>query len=133
MTADVRNLSIADRLALHELYARYSHAFDEGRGDEVARLFTDDGAFVREGAEAVVGRGNLAALANAAAGRGMRHVVSNILVEAGPDGARGSAYVLVLLVDPATFGRYDDEFALTPEGWRFRIRRFTPFRTTTCS
>lgn len=118
-------LSAEDRLAIVELYARYSHAYDEGRGEEVARLFTPDGAFVREGAEPVTGRANLAAMASAAAGRGMRHVVSNVLVEPAPDGARGSAYVLVLLIDPTIFGRYDDEFRLTPDGWRIHTRRFT--------
>lgn len=113
-----------------DLYARYSHAFDEGDGEAVAQLFTVDGEFARTDADPVVGRESLAAFVKAAAGRGMRHVVSNILVEPTNSGARGQAYVLVLLVggnQPAAFGRYDDEFVHTPEGWRIRVRRFTPF------
>lgn len=113
-----------------DLYARYSYAFDEGDGEAVARLFTVDGKFDRAGTDPVVGRESLAAFVNAAAGRGMRHIVSNILVEPTDSGARGQAYVLVLLVggsEPAAFGRYDDEFVHTPEGWRIRVRRFTPF------
>ncbi|MEV6041440.1 nuclear transport factor 2 family protein [Nonomuraea sp. NPDC052116] len=117
-----------------DLYARYSHAFDEGRADEVAALFTEDGVFAREGAAPVVGRDGLAALVRAAAERapGMRHVVSGILVEASEEGAVGQAYALALVVGDAdlrlaTFGRYDDAFVPTPEGWRLRVRRFTPF------
>jgi hypothetical protein len=127
-------LTVAHRLEIADLYGRYSHAFDDGHGDEVARLFTADGTFAREGAEPVVGQANLAAMANAAAGRGMRHMVSNIVIEPAPDGASGRAYALVLVVGSvelrlATFGRYDDEFVRTPAGWRFRARRFTPFVT----
>jgi hypothetical protein len=115
-----------------DLYARYSHAFDEGDGETVAGLFTVDGVFARAGADPVVGRESLAAFVNAAAGRGMRHLVSDILVEPIDGGARGQAYVLALLAGGselrlATFGRYDDEFTRTPDGWRFRERRFTPF------
>lgn len=113
-----------------DLYARYSHAFDDGDGEAVARLFTVDGVFARAGTDPVEGRESIAALVVAAAGRGMRHIVSNILVEPTGSGARGQAYVLVLIVgasEPAAFGRYDDEFVHTPEGWRIRLRRFTPF------
>lgn len=115
-----------------DLYARYSHAFDEGDGEAVAQLFTVDGVFARAGADPVVGRESLAGFVNAAAGRGMRHIVSNILIEPTDTGARGKAYALALLVGAtdlrlATFGRYDDEFANTPDGWRFQVRKFTPF------
>ncbi|WP_433518209.1 nuclear transport factor 2 family protein [Nonomuraea sp. CA-143628] len=134
MTPATPRLTTGQRQEITDLYARYSHAFDEGRADEVAALFIEDGVFVREGAAPVVGRDGLAALVRAAAERapGMRHVVSNVLVEATENGATGQAYALALVVGGtdlrlATFGRYDDEFVPTPEGWRLRVRRFTPF------
>lgn len=126
-----------ERQEITDLYARYSHAFDEGQADELAALFTEDGVFAREGGDPVTGRDGLAALVRGAAERipGMRHFVSNILVEATESGARGRAYALALVVGETdvrlgTFGRYDDEFVRTPGGWRLRVRRFTPFLPT---
>ncbi|MEU4227822.1 nuclear transport factor 2 family protein [Nonomuraea sp. NPDC026600] len=134
MTPTTSPLTTEQRQEITDLYARYSHAFDECRADELAALFTEDGVFAREGAAPVAGRESLAALVRAAAERapGMRHVVSNVLVEAAAGGAVGRAYVVALVVGDtdlrlATFGRYDDEFVPTPEGWRLRVRRFTPF------
>ncbi|MEV4357911.1 nuclear transport factor 2 family protein [Nonomuraea sp. NPDC004186] len=134
MTSTTPRLTCDQRQEIIDLYARYSHAFDEGRADELAALFTEDGVFEREGAAPVIGRDGLAALVRATAERapGMRHLVSNILVEASEAGALGQAYALALVVGDtdlrlATFGRYDDEFVPTPEGWRLRVRRFTPF------
>lgn len=136
MTA--RRLTAEEWQEITDLYARYSHAFDGGHADELAALFAEDGVFAREGGDPVVGRDGLAALVRGAAERtpGMRHLVSNILVEATENGVRGRAYALALVVGETdvrlgAFGRYDDEFVHTPEGWRLRVRRFTPFLPAT--
>ncbi|NMI01120.1 nuclear transport factor 2 family protein [Pseudonocardia acidicola] len=133
-------LDAVARLELHELYARYTHAFDEGRSGELAQLFTADGEFVRPGAEPVRGRAALAELVTAAAARGTgnRHLVSSMVVEAGgrPGTARGTAYVQVVgigedAVRLVAIGRYDDEFAREDGRWAFRSRRFTSFTGST--
>ena len=133
MTAEAV-LSDADRATLVELYARYTHAFDEGRADELSELFTADGQFLRPGAEPVQGRMALAAMVRAAADRstGNRHLVSAVVVETGPDDrALGRAYVQVVSgtvpFQPVAFGRYDDEFAVEDGRWRIRARSFVPF------
>lgn len=38
-------LSIEDQLAIQQLYARYNHAIDAGKGDAWAACFTAEGTF----------------------------------------------------------------------------------------
>lgn len=124
----------AERHELTELYARYTHAFDEGQGEELAGLFTADGAFLRAGAEPIRGPTALADMVRAAAARPARtrHLVSAILVTPHCATATGTAYVQVLTIAPdavrlAAIGCYRDEFVRHHDQWRFRLRRFTPF------
>jgi uncharacterized protein (TIGR02246 family) len=132
MTGDHREL--ADHRELVELYARYTHAFDENRADDLAALFTDDGEFLRPGAPPVSGAEALAAMvrASAARGTGNRHLVSAVVVDVSSDAGTGRAYVQVVSVTddgvrPVAFGRYDDAFTRDGGRWRIRARRFTPF------
>lgn len=128
-------LSTEDRLELADLYARYSWAFDEGRAGEWAALFAPDGAFVMPGRAKLTGHDELRAFAARMHGQnaGIRHLVSGLTIEPGGEGARGRAYVVVLV--PAegsgfralTQGSYDDRFVSRPEGWRFQTRTFTPW------
>ncbi|WP_250282826.1 MULTISPECIES: nuclear transport factor 2 family protein [unclassified Frankia] len=127
-------LDAAARQEITELYARYTHAFDDNSPQDLADLFTDDGTFVRDGAEPVHGRAALAELVRgvAARGAGGRHLVSSVVVEPSATGASGSAYVQVISIGADTvrlvvIGRYHDEFARSEGRWRFRSRRFTSF------
>jgi len=127
-------LDTTARLELMDLYARYSRAFDDGDAESVARLFTEDGSFTREGAPPVRGRAALVEMARAAATRapGNRHIVSGALVEPSDGGATGTAYVLVLnvradAVSLVAMGRYHDQFVLEDGSWRIRSRHFVPF------
>lgn len=123
-----------DHQELVELYARYTHAFDENRADELAALFIDDGQFLRPGAPPVRGAEALTAMvrASAARGTGIRHLVSAVVVDVSSDTATGHAYVQVVSVTDegvrhVALGRYDDTFARDGGRWRIRSRRFTPF------
>lgn len=117
-----------------ELYARYSHAFDSGQVQVCAELFTADATFTTHGRSAIVGRDALREFFAAACARssGMRHLVSNIVLdEVTPDTVQGSAYVLALRADGdtlrlATMGNYADEFVREDGRWLFRSRYFTP-------
>jgi len=135
-------LSADDRLEIHELYARYCHYFDGGEADHYAGLFTADGTFVRRGnADAGVepmevrGSVNLAAFVRQRHKEMhglIRHLVSNIALEATASGANGTAYVVVLMLGAGEppkvtrIGRYRDELTKGGDGWRFRARVFTP-------
>lgn len=135
-------LGTEDRLEILELYARYCHFFDAGEADRLAGLFTPDGNFKVLLAGGALGReirGAEELAANVRKGhegpyktRGIRHQVSNIIVEANDTGAEGTAYAAVIRVgdqQPAqivTTGRLVDEFSKGANGWRFRSRTFIP-------
>ncbi|HEY4409400.1 MAG TPA: nuclear transport factor 2 family protein [Acidimicrobiia bacterium] len=127
------SLDVADRLDILDLYARYSVLFDTGQAEAWADLFTPDGTFLIVGGPSLYGRGELAPFAERRYQDtpGIRHIVSNVIVEPAADGARGSAYVVVLGgVDDGTetqiltLGGYDDRLARTEAGWRFESRTY---------
>lgn len=118
---------------VRDLYARYSWAYDQGRADEYAALFTEDGVFEVVGGPEVRGREALAGMVEAASGRPVRtlHMVSNVLVTVTGESATGQAYVqLLALSDRAlrvvTVGTYDDTFVRAAAGWQLSRRRFEP-------
>ncbi|MET8181535.1 nuclear transport factor 2 family protein [Streptomyces sp. NPDC005336] len=123
----------SDAEQIRDLYARYSFAYDQGRADEYAALFTEDGVFEVVGGPEVQGREALAGMVSAAAALPARtlHMVSNVLVTVTGDSATGQAYVqLLALADAAlrvvTVGTYDDTFVRTATRWQLSRRRFEP-------
>jgi 3-phenylpropionate/cinnamic acid dioxygenase small subunit len=123
-------LSTEDRFALQDLYARYAYAFDGADADAWAALFTRDGRFAPPVIEEVIGTEALREFvaSRSADTPGMRHLMSNVLVEASGDGARGSAYFLCFRLGPdglfrlRNFGRYDDEFEQEDGTWKIARR-----------
>lgn len=134
MDSRPQELDTDSRVVLNDLYAQYTHAFDDGRSSDVADLFTEDGEFEIDGLPAVCGRTALTEFVtnSAKSGPKRRHLVSAIrLHSATLDTAVGTAYVSVLAIDESsirlvTLGNYHDEFALTEGGWRIRKRRYQP-------
>ncbi len=123
-------LTADDRLAIHELLARYCRVIDFGLWDEFSSLFTTDCVVdfgelmgVHEGPE------GLRRLAGMIGGTGllMRHYNTNVIVErADGDRAQVVSYVLALTGAGAgsfmqTTGRYEDE--VVKQGGRWLIRR----------
>lgn len=129
------SISPADRLEIHELYARYAVHFDGGDAQAWADLFSERGRFLLEGQPYVEGRKALAAFAREriAGTPGIRHITTNVVIDETADGVVGQAYVLVLCKVPGeplrlrTLGAYVDELVPDGEGWRFQSRRFTPW------
>jgi 3-phenylpropionate/cinnamic acid dioxygenase small subunit len=128
----VTMLAADDRLAIHELLARYCRVIDFGLWDEFPSLFTSDCVIdfgelmgVHEGPEGV------RRLAGMIGGTGlmMRHLVANVIVErAEADRADVWCYVLALTgSDPTslmiTTGRYEDEVVKRDGRWLIRRRR----------
>ena len=119
-----------DWVEIQQLVARYAFAFDtaDNNGYTYADLFTPDGGFAD-----IKGREALAALPRDPA-RGplhVRHYGGTAIIEPTRDGATGIQPVQVMDFQPggrngalAQFGRYEDVYARTAQGWRFKSRRF---------
>ncbi len=128
--------TVADRLqrledlhALQQLRARYCQHLDDGRWDELAELFTEDGAFV--GLSTARGRGELRTFfAGLQEGplTAWWHFSSNETLELDGDLATGDTWLLQPCVvdgqSQMAAGRYTDRMVRCPDGaWRFEERK----------
>ena len=127
----------ADRLEIHELLHRYMYVLDScpdhNNGYEYAALYTEDGRFGRNttGREALARAAGRTSDGNCSEFRkrgAMNQVHVNVapIIEPTPDGnARGISYLL-MMDGPAHEiywnGWYQDVYARTPQGWRFKSR-----------
>lgn len=129
-------LTALDYVEIQQLYARYSHGVDSGadNGAAFTRAFAPDGALIAP-TGSTEGHAKLAELAT----RGnkgptnVRHWATNVLIEPSPEGATGSAYVLLVSIGeagkPSTVtggGIYRDVFVKGPDGWRIKKRNYFP-------
>jgi hypothetical protein len=124
---------LAARESIRDLVARYAHAADRGRFDEVAALFADDGVLELPDDRTRTGRAAIQAFLagtgtdlRAATGRPWvrHHVSSHRIVVHDPTGAEGFAYFFVVTErGPDHWGRYHDRYAVTDGAWRFARRR----------
>lgn len=123
-------LSPEDYIELQQLVARYAFALDtaDANGYTYADLFTPDGTF-----NGTKGRDALAALPRGPR-RGplyVRNYGGITLLKPAPEGATGIQYAQAMDFEPGGrtgvldhFGYYEDVYARTPQGWRFKSRRF---------
>lgn len=122
-------LSTEDRLALHELIARYAHLLDLGGVDRLGEIYTQDARFIVAALDVDI-RGLPALIeffaATMAQMSTVRHVITNVFTEAtGNDTADLHAYLQI--IDGATktittVGVYHDNCVRTPGGWRVAVR-----------
>ncbi len=122
-------LSLADRLDIQELLARYNHAIDSGDAAAWAATFTADGTFT-SGGRTHAGSEALRAFATDFAGRlpGSRHWNDNLIIEGAGDEATARCYLQLLKTgggEPATLvttARYEDTLRRVAGAWRFASR-----------
>jgi len=123
-------LTIEDRLDIQELYARYNHAIDSGKGEAWAATFTSAGTFT-SGGKTQSGAAELTAFGSAMAkNMKARHWVNNLVIDADGDGARGSCYLMLLRLTPGeqppatslVTAIYNDTLAKENGAWRFSSR-----------
>jgi len=121
-------LSLEDRLALHELIARYAHLLDLGGVDRLGEIYTQDARFVVAALDVdIQGLPALIDFFDATMAQStVRHIITNVFTEAtGQDTADLHAYLQI--VDSATkaittVGVYHDNCIRTPAGWRVAVR-----------
>jgi hypothetical protein len=133
-------LSAEDYIGIQDLVARYPFALDADvdEGASYANLFTPDAVFRQPLTE---GREKLAALAVAQphGPQYARHFITNHVIDAAPGGgATGKEYLVVVDLDAPgkpgkvfLAGHYDDTYAKTASGWRFKTRTFVTARPGT--
>jgi hypothetical protein len=120
-------LTVEDRLAIRELYARYNHAIDLGDPKGWADTFTEDGVFSAPTTGTFEGAQALQQFAERAQGMKARHWTNNLVLEGDAGRAKGCCYLLLLGVGqrPTSVlasGLYRDELVRTSAGWRFQSR-----------
>jgi hypothetical protein len=134
--ARVPVLTPQDYLDIQQLVSSYPYGLDGNtdNGASYANLFAPGGVFGRPRTE---GRDNLAALANREPHGALyvRHFITNHVIDPAPGGAVGKEYAVIIDIgengNPSRIflgGRYDDEYVKTPQGWKFKMRTFTPSR-----
>jgi hypothetical protein len=132
-------LTAEDYIEIQQLVARYPYALDQNpdEGISYANLFTPDAVFRQPRTE---GRQNLATMASRAphGPRYTRHFLANHVIEAAPEGAVGRQYLVAVDIGPTgqpssifLGGHYEDVYAKTAEGWRFKTRTFIASATGT--
>lgn len=134
--AKTPTLTAADRLEIQELLSRYMFVLDScpdhNNGYDYADLYTEDGQF----GSGLKGRDALARAAGRTPEGGCRpirlrgamnqvHLNVAPIIEPAPEGARGISY-LMMVDGPSNEiywnGWYQDVYAKTPKGWRFKSR-----------
>jgi hypothetical protein len=127
-------LSPEDYMEIHQLYSFYARDVDPGSKRNAAWMFTED-AVADMGGRKYTGQ----ALKDFYAGvpknqsAGVRHFNSTYVIVGTPEGARGSSYMMQVErrkegspIEVTMFGKYEDRFVKTPDGWRFKERTWTP-------
>ena len=126
-------LTPSDYIEIQQLVSQYSYALDTGadNGYMYADLFAPDGVFGRaQGREAIaaVARGHFKEQGPNYA----RHFQANAIVEPTPGGgATGKQYIANIYFGEdgkptvvGTGGHYEDVYVKTPNGWRFKSRKY---------
>jgi len=127
-TTDDAQLSIADRIELHELPGRYGDAIDDRNWDGLDRIFTQDAVFdlTDLGAPRLEGLPEIKRFMDEDAQHPKTHTMTNIYADASDDGATLNFRIIALQPKGlAGTASYYDDVVKTPAGWRVRHRVVT--------
>ena len=121
---------LADREAIRDLVSRYAHCVWQRDAAGAAELFTQAGEMDTGDGQTLKGREAIAKVYHGAFTRmELQPFVHNHVIELDGDNATGTCYLdLRAVVDGESMigsGVYDDEYARSQDGWKFRSRRLT--------
>ncbi|MGZ1489852.1 nuclear transport factor 2 family protein [Brevibacterium sediminis] len=132
LTLEERITRLEDIHEIGQLRARYCQALDDGRWEDLADTFTEDGAFV--GLSTARGRAEMLEFfpqLNSSTVTSWWHFSSNESVELDGDSATGTTWLLQPCVvdgeSQIAAGRYEDTMVRAAHGWRFQERRVSFF------
>ncbi|HEX3863345.1 MAG TPA: nuclear transport factor 2 family protein [Stellaceae bacterium] len=124
--------ALEERLAISDLFVRYTTALDAGAVEAVVACFTTDATLESPAIGVLAGEasirdfaGRFAALR--AAGTQFRHMISNLAVNFDGERAQATCYLLVFITRDGKSerlppGRYECDLVKLGEDWRFRRR-----------
>jgi len=128
----MKPVSIEDRLAISDLFVRYTCAIDAGDVDTLVDCFTEDGCLESPAVGAHAGRASIRAFAERfarfrASGSQLRHVISNLRVQFDGDRGHADCYLTVFLTRDGKSrlmapGEYECELRKVDGIWRFQKR-----------
>lgn len=112
-----------DRIALHELAARYGDLVDDEDVDALDQVFTEDATFEVNG-RVLDGLAAIRRFIAEDARRPLSHHITNVWVE--HDGSEAVLHSRIISIRPTgvTTGRYHDVVVKGPDGWRVLRRTF---------
>ena len=123
---------LEDRLAISDLFVRYTNALDRGDVETIVDCFTPDGSLDSPAVGRHSGHAAIRAFAERFArfherGAQLRHVISNLAVEIDGDRARANCYLLNVLTRNGNSkllapGRYECDLVKSAGKWRFQRR-----------
>ncbi|WP_098730044.1 nuclear transport factor 2 family protein [Brevibacterium epidermidis] len=132
LALEERITRLEDIHEIGQLRARYCQALDDGRWEDLADTFTEDGAFV--GLSTARGRAEMLEFfpqLNSSTVTSWWHFSSNETVQLDGDTATGTTWLLQPCVvdgeSQIAAGRYEDTMVRTAHGWRFQERRVSFF------
>lgn len=128
-------LSIEDRLAISDLFIRYTCALDAGDVDTLVDCFAEDGALESPAVGRCAGREAIRGFAQRFArfrenGSQLRHMISNLRAEGDAERARARCYLAVFLTRDGQSrllapGHYDCDLVKHAGQWQFQRRVVT--------
>ena len=123
---------LEDRLAINDLFVRYTTALDRGDVETLVDCFTPDGSLDSPAVGRHAGHAAIRAFAERFArfhegGAQLRHVISNLAVEIDADHATATCYLMNVLTRDGKSrllapGRYECELVKSADRWRFHRR-----------
>lgn len=118
-------LSLADRLEIHEIPGRYGDAIDDRDWTKLRTIFTADAVFdlTGVGSRELVGIDDIVHFMEEEAAHPRTHMMTNVYADANADGAELRFRIVALLGQGKTgTASYYDQVVKTPDGWRVKHR-----------
>ena len=136
MENGARTLSVADRLEIQELLARYNFYEDSGQVEPWVNSFTTDGGFMHSSGKSYIGHDELRRFAldreKRPGARQSVHWASNLFITPTAEGAQAQYYVMLVEQLPdgsfriRGMSRKTDELRQENGQWRFKFRGSAP-------
>jgi hypothetical protein len=124
-------LSLADRLEIHEIPGRYGDSIDDRNWDKLRTIFTEDAVFdlTGVGSRSLNGIDDIVNFMEEEAAHPRTHMMTNVYCDATEAGAELRFRIVALLGSGRTgTASYYDQVIKTADGWRVQHRETTSRR-----